>query len=111
MATNPADLYLSGFVSRTRHVPNGSSETTSPSSSSTSLPQNKLVDQAIRTPGRQPSPQPTHLGVPGVPPARVLQETGPGYVAPEFEGKDKQMDEGEAERFHSPPKAYCRISY
>ena len=58
-------------------------------------PQNKLVDQVIRTPGRQPSPQPTHLGVPGVTaPPKFLQETGSGYEAPKFEGKEKQMEEG-----------------
>ena len=57
-------------------------------------PQNKLVEQVIRTPGRQPSPQPTHLDVPGVNHARVLQETGSGYVAPKFEGKEQQMEEG-----------------
>ncbi|KAK0273717.1 NAD-dependent glutamate dehydrogenase [Friedmanniomyces endolithicus] len=56
-------------------------------------PQNKLLERVVRTPGRQPSPQPTHLGVPGAMQHRVLHETGPGYVAPKFEGKAKQMDE------------------
>ncbi|KAF2834827.1 glutamate/leucine/phenylalanine/valine dehydrogenase [Patellaria atrata CBS 101060] len=52
---------------------------------------NKLVEQIVRTPSRQPSPLPTHLSVPGTNP-RLLHETGPGYVAPKFEGKEKQME-------------------
>jgi glutamate dehydrogenase len=60
-------------------------------------PQNKLLEKVVRTPGRQPSPQPTHLSVPGSNPAslqsHVLSETGSGYVAPKFEGKEKQMEE------------------
>ncbi|KAK3674450.1 NAD-dependent glutamate dehydrogenase [Recurvomyces mirabilis] len=52
---------------------------------------NKLLERVVRTPDRQPSPQPTHLGVPGQ--THVLQETGSGYVAPKFEGKSKQMDD------------------
>lgn len=55
-------------------------------------PPNRLLDHVIRTPGRQPSPQPTHLSVPSS--HRVLQETGSGYVAPKFEGKEKQIEEG-----------------
>ena len=55
---------------------------------------NKLLDHVVRTPGRQPSPQPTHLGVPGPGQHRVLQEQGSGYVAPIFEGKEQQMDQG-----------------
>ncbi|KAL9590098.1 MAG: hypothetical protein Q9203_001079 [Teloschistes exilis] len=54
---------------------------------------NKLLDHVIRTPGRQPSPQPTHLSVPGSGQHRVLQEQGSGYVAPKFEGKEQQMDQ------------------
>lgn len=54
---------------------------------------NKLLEQVIRTPNRQPSPQPTHLNVPGSHHSRVLQEQGPGYVAPKFEGKNKQMED------------------
>lgn len=57
-------------------------------------PHNKLLDHVIRTPGRQPSPQPTHLSVPGPGPHRVLHEEGPGYVAPKFEGKELQMEQG-----------------
>ena len=58
---------------------------------------NKLVDHVARTPGRRPSPQPTHLGVPGASHSnnsRILHETGPGYVAPKFEGKEQQMEDG-----------------
>lgn len=58
---------------------------------------NKLLDQVIRTPDRRPSPLPTHLNVPGSGHAtpRVLPQEGSGgsgYVAPKFEGKDKQME-------------------
>lgn len=56
--------------------------------------QNKILEQVIRTPGRQPSPQPTHLSVPGPSPHRVLHEEGSGYVAPKFDGKELQMDQG-----------------
>ena len=56
--------------------------------------QNKMLEQVIRTPGRQPSPQPTHLSVPGASQSRMLHEEGSGYVAPKFEGKESQMDEG-----------------
>lgn len=56
--------------------------------------QNKILEQVIRTPDRQPSPQPTHLSVPGPSQYRVLHEEGSGYVAPKFEGKELQMDQG-----------------
>jgi len=58
-------------------------------------PHNKHLDAVIRTPDRQPSPQPTHLSVPGsgTHTPRILHETGSGYVAPKFEGKEKQMEE------------------
>jgi hypothetical protein len=55
---------------------------------------NKLLEQVIRTPGREPSPQPTHLSIPGPNHPRVLHEECPGYVAPKFEGKEQQMEEG-----------------
>lgn len=55
---------------------------------------NKILEQVVRTPGRLPSPQPTHLSVPG-PQSRVLHEHGSGYVAPKFEGKELQMDQGQ----------------
>jgi glutamate dehydrogenase len=61
---------------------------------------NKLVDQVIRIPGREPSPQPTHVSVPGVNngynPHRVLRSATVGYVAPKFEGKKTQMEEGQS---------------
>lgn len=55
---------------------------------------NKVLEQVVRTPGRQPSPQPTHLSVPGSSQHKVLHEEGSGYVAPKFEGKELQMDQG-----------------
>lgn len=65
---------------------------------------NKLVDQVIRTPGRVPSPQPTHFSVPARNNGhsgngngnghRLPRSASVGYVAPKFEGKDKQMEEG-----------------
>ena len=58
---------------------------------------NKLLDQVVRTPGRIPSPQPTHLSVPGAGQHKILQEEGPGYVAPKFEGKELQMEQGTAQ--------------
>ena len=64
------------------------------SSSQNGSVHNKILEQVIRTPGRQPSPQPTHLCVPGSSQHRVLHEEGSGYVAPKFEGKELQMDQG-----------------
>ena len=56
---------------------------------------NKLLDQVMHGSGRIPSPQPTHLGIPGTPGhLRLLDEEGPGYEAPKFEGKAQQMEEG-----------------
>ena len=55
---------------------------------------NRILEQIVRTPGRQPSPQPIHLSVPGSSQHKVLHEEGSGYVAPKFEGKDLQMDQG-----------------
>jgi glutamate dehydrogenase len=60
----------------------------------------KLVEQVVRTPGRQPSPQPTMLGVPGATQSnqslhKILSDHSSGYVAPQFEGKKAQMEEGE----------------
>jgi glutamate dehydrogenase len=65
---------------------------------SPSSPTNKHLDQIIRTPGRKPSPQPTHFSVP---PKngngnghRVLRSATVGYIAPEFKGKAAQMLQG-----------------
>lgn len=47
----------------------------------------------ILTDQRKPSPQPTHLGVPGGPRSgHTVHEQGTGYVAPKFEGKAQQME-------------------
>lgn len=59
---------------------------------------NKLIEQVIRTPNRQPSPQPTLLGVPGATHSnqslhKTLSDHGSGYEAPKFEGKQAQMAE------------------
>ncbi|PSN64391.1 NAD-specific glutamate dehydrogenase [Corynespora cassiicola Philippines] len=73
--------------------------------------QNKLLDQVVRTPDRRPSPLPTHLSVPGSghsTPQILPQEGfgGSGYVAPKFEGKEKQMEavmDGVEEKGFIPP--------
>ncbi len=65
---------------------------------------NKILEQIVRTPGRQPSPQPTHLSVPGSSQHKVLHEEGSGYVAPKFEGKELQMDQGMSPKYsHTKP--------
>lgn len=56
------------------------------------FPHNKHLDHVIRTPGRQPSPQPVHLALPAH--HRVLSEEGPGYISAKFEGKQEQMEQG-----------------
>ncbi|KAJ9384591.1 hypothetical protein DTO063F5_4661 [Paecilomyces variotii] len=57
-------------------------------------PQNKVLENAaLRSQQRQPSPQPTHLGIPGGGPYRILSEEDPGYIAAKFEGKQKQMEQ------------------
>lgn len=58
-------------------------------------PHNKHLDHAVGSALRHPSPQPTHLGVPGTP-HRVLSESDPGYIAATFEGKQKQMEQGKS---------------
>ncbi|KUL88962.1 hypothetical protein ZTR_03581 [Talaromyces verruculosus] len=55
------------------------------------FPHNKHLDHVIRTPGRQPSPQPVHLALPGH--HRVLSEEGSGYISAKFEGKQQQMEQ------------------
>jgi len=63
-----------------------------------SAPPNKLVEEVVRTPGRQPSPQPTHFSVPNKNGNgnghRILRSATVGYVAPEFTGKKAQMAQG-----------------
>jgi glutamate dehydrogenase len=59
---------------------------------------NKLIEHVIRTPGRIPSPQPAHLSVNhsnGHNGHRVLRSATVGYIAPPFEGKEAQINEGE----------------
>ena len=55
---------------------------------------NKLHDHFARTADSTPSPQPSHLSVPGAAGTdRYLPKEGSGYVAPKFEGKEQQMEE------------------
>lgn len=73
-----------------------------PQVNGTARPQNKLVEQVIRTPDRNPSPQPTLLGVPGASQSnqslhKILTDHGSGYVAPKFEGKKQQMEDGKSQ--------------
>ncbi|QSZ35790.1 hypothetical protein DSL72_006912 [Monilinia vaccinii-corymbosi] len=64
-------------------------------SSPTTRSPHKLVEQTIRTPGRQPSPQPTHFNIAhrngNGSGHRVLRSATVGYVAPEFKGRTEQM--------------------
>ncbi|KAL4987515.1 Glutamate/Leucine/Phenylalanine/Valine dehydrogenase-domain-containing protein [Aspergillus falconensis] len=55
-------------------------------------PHNKILDSVAGSSVRLPSPQPTHLAIPGSP-HRVLSEEDPGYIAAKFEGKEHQMEE------------------
>jgi glutamate dehydrogenase len=56
-------------------------------------PHNKILDHVAGNAMRQPSPQPTHLGIPGGGQHRILSEEDPGYIAATFEGKQKQMEQ------------------
>ncbi|KAJ5506065.1 Glutamate/phenylalanine/leucine/valine dehydrogenase C-terminal [Penicillium expansum] len=71
----------------------GSSGTGTPIGFQRFPPHNKHLDHVVGSALRQPSPQPTHLGIPGTP-HRVLSEEDPGYIAATFEGKQKQMEQG-----------------
>ena len=73
----------------------GSSGTGTPIGFQRYPPHNKHLDHAVGNALRQPSPQPTHLGIPGTPQHRVLSEEDPGYIAATFEGKQKQMEQGQ----------------
>ncbi|KAL2833245.1 Glutamate/Leucine/Phenylalanine/Valine dehydrogenase-domain-containing protein [Aspergillus cavernicola] len=55
-------------------------------------PHNKILENVAGSSVRLPSPQPTHLAIPGSP-HRILSEEDPGYIAAKFEGKDHQMDQ------------------
>ncbi|KAL3425596.1 NAD-specific glutamate dehydrogenase [Phlyctema vagabunda] len=79
---------IEGTASRTPNSPNMNSSPVI----------NRFTEQVIRTPGRVPSPQPTHFSVPlskansngnG---HRVLRSATVGYIAPEFKGRKAQMD-------------------
>jgi hypothetical protein len=67
-----------------------------------SSPAINLVEQVVRSPGHQPSPQPTHFSVPSRNGNgngnghRVLRSATVGYIAPEFKGKQAQMLQGES---------------
>lgn len=65
-------------------------------SNGTSTPKNKLLDTVRSSLSRTASDQSGHLSVSGLlGQHRTLHETGSGYVAPVFEGKDAQMDKGQ----------------
>ncbi|KAL5337854.1 Glutamate/Leucine/Phenylalanine/Valine dehydrogenase-domain-containing protein [Aspergillus crustosus] len=55
-------------------------------------PHNKFLDSVAGSNVRLPSPQPTHLAIPGSP-HRILSEEDPGYIAAKFEGKEHQMEQ------------------
>lgn len=57
---------------------------------------NGALEPEVRAPGREPSPLPTHLSIPnGAHSTRVIHDQSTGYVAPKFEGKERQMEQGE----------------
>lgn len=68
---------------------------------------NRLVSRVLgdEQTSRQPSPQPTHVSVPGKMNGngqhRVLRSATMGYVAPTFAGKVDQMNQGR------PQSSYC----
>jgi glutamate dehydrogenase len=73
----------------------------------------KLLGESLPSQNRQPSPNPTHLNVPGssgVSTPRIIPQEGAGgsgYVAPKFEGKEKQMEavmDGVEEKGFMPPE-------
>ncbi|KAH7064266.1 Glutamate/Leucine/Phenylalanine/Valine dehydrogenase-domain-containing protein [Paraphoma chrysanthemicola] len=72
----------------------------------------KLLGQSLQPSDRHPSPNPTHLSVPGSgqsTPRIIPQEGagGSGYVAPKFEGKEKQMEavmDGVEQKGFMPPE-------
>ncbi|KAI9673944.1 MAG: NAD-dependent glutamate dehydrogenase [Caeruleum heppii] len=58
------------------------------------MPHETRTDELARDAGRLPSPQPTHLTVPNNGSLhRVIHDQSTGYVAPKFEGKEKQMEQ------------------
>lgn len=56
---------------------------------------NHTLGRADMAPAFDSSLSPVHLSVPNGVHSRVLHDQSPGYVAPTFEGKEKQMEQGE----------------
>ena len=57
---------------------------------------NKVIDQVLQEPGRFPPPQVLSTStMHGIQQNRILHDHSPGYEAPKFEGKEKQMEQGE----------------
>ena len=84
-----------------------------PDSTNGQVPQHKHLEQLLHSADRRPSPLPTHLSVPGSSghsTPRILPQEGfggSGYVAPVFEGKEKQMEavmDGVEEKGFMPPE-------
>jgi glutamate dehydrogenase len=67
----------------------------------------KALEQASRSLDRRPSPQPPHPSPLGPNHHRILHEQGSGYVAPKFEGKAAQKEEGKSTvaRWHDGAQA------
>lgn len=100
--TSTADESLNGKTLSVRPIPRvytsseGASSGTGTPIGFQRFPHNKILDHVAANGLRQPSPQPTHLAIPGSQ-HRVLSEEDPGYVAETFEGKQKQMEQGKPE--------------
>lgn len=59
----------------------------------------RLAEKVIEDPSRHASPQPTSVSVPALSKTngngyRVLRSATVGYIAPEFKGKQTQMNQG-----------------
>ena len=102
----PEDLFEASIGSRFEYneCPNKMAVPEHSDMASAERPVHKLLDQVSRTPGRMPSPQPTHFtsSDESLPYKngngnghRVLRSATVGYIAPEFEGKKAQKTEGE----------------
>lgn len=92
--TEPAEQLSQNGVQNAVKLPRRESTAVPPERLPENGASNKILEQVVRTPGRQPSPQPTHLSIPGSSQHKVLHEEGSGYIAPKFEGKELQMDQG-----------------
>ncbi|KAL7627100.1 NAD-dependent glutamate dehydrogenase [Parahypoxylon ruwenzoriense] len=89
--TDPLESF-EGFEPKTQIMTtNGTAPASAPA------PANKLLGkvQGADQPSRHPSPQPTHFSVPlktfGANGHRVLRSATVGYIAPEFKGRDEQI--------------------